>query len=280
MFTHAVRAANSFTFPYVGLRRRRNGEVYSTMGAFVILNQDGWALTSAHLVQEIFSVEHEKSGEGDGPTDLAVTSHAEIWAIPGFAESKPAVTEVIVRPIADAALVRLQPFDAALLPEAPVLRDPATDPVEAGASVVRVGYPFHNVNAAWDDAAEEFQLTPDAFPVPSFALDGIVARFHRMASDDGAATATFIETSTPGLRGQSGGPLLDVQGRLCGIQSHTTHLDLGFDARYVSGDTTVSERQFLNVGAATHVADVRAMLEEAGVRYRTSAAGHWWSPRP
>lgn len=38
----------------------------------------------------------------------------------------------------------------------------------------------------------------------------------------------FIETSTPRLRGQSGGPIFDVNGAIWAIQSQTHHLKLGF----------------------------------------------------
>jgi S1-C subfamily serine protease len=104
--------------------------------------------------------------------------------------------------------------------------------------------------------------------VPRFVLDGIVARFNRRFSDDGSGSAVFIETSSPGLRGPSGGPLIDVEGRLCGVQSHTAHVDLGFDAQYTTDDGLVTVRQFLNVGAASHVDEVRSMLEAAEVEYR------------
>jgi Trypsin-like peptidase domain len=267
VFTQAVRAASQFTFPYVGLRRRRCNDVYSTMGAFVVLNAQGWALTSSHLVNEILAAEREAKTATECPGDQVCTDHVEIWAVPGFAETRPRLAEATVRPLADLALVRLEPFDAAAIMEFPVLRDVRGVPIEQGMSVCRLGYPFHDIAAEWNAERHEFALGPEAFPVPSFALDGIVARFHRVSSEDGTEAATFIETSTPGLRGQSGGPLLDVTGRVCGIQSHTTHLDLGFDARFRAGETLVTERQFLNVGAATHVSDVISLLDEAGVSY-------------
>ena len=271
MFTRAVRTASEFTFPYVGLRRRRCGQVYSSIGAFVVLNAEGWALTSAHVVEEIMAAEKAVAGEtpdGAGVPPDSCSDHAEIWALPSFSETPPHLAEAIVRPLADLALVRLEPFDAAPIAGFPVLRDPGKHPIEQGMSVCRLGYPFHDISADWNDAAHEFKLPPNAFPVPSFALDGVVARFHRVSAGDGSGDATFVETSTPGLRGQSGGPLFDVRGRVCGIQSHTTHLDLGFDARYGLGDQTVTERQFLNVGAATHIADVLALLDEAKVQHR------------
>jgi hypothetical protein len=43
---------------------------------------------------------------------------------------------------------------------------------------------------------------------------------------------------------------------------------LGFDARFSAGDGVACERQFLNVGESTHVADVIALLDEVGVRYQ------------
>ena len=135
-------------------------------------------------------------------------------------------------------------------------------------SVCRLGFPFYDVPARYNEERDEFVLDDRAFPVPRFALDGIVARFNRRIAEDGVSSALYIETSTPGLRGQSGGPLLDTSGRVCGVQSHTTHVDLGFDAQYATQDGVVTERQFLNVGAATHVDEVRALLDSADVKYQ------------
>jgi S1-C subfamily serine protease len=270
MFMRAARRASEFTCPFVGLRRRGEGHVYSTIGAFVVLNAEGWALTSAHLVNEILAVEREARGEARtvDETEPPCTDHAEIWAVPGFSSVRPHLAEVVVRPLADLALIRLEPFDAQPVSTYPTLRDSGEHPILQGTSVCRLGYPFHNIAVDWDDSVGEFRLPTQAFPVPSFALDGVVARFRRLTAEDGVSTATFIETSTPGLRGQSGGPLLDVEGRLCGIQSHTVHLDLGFDAQFAVCDQVVTERQFLNVGAATHVADVVSLLDETDVGYK------------
>jgi Trypsin-like peptidase domain len=281
MFAQAIRSASRFTFPYVGLRRRAQGDIYSTIGAFLVVNSDGWALTSAHIIEEILSAEKE-ADEGSGSAARgagehasasaddrdACAEHVEIWAVPRFEAMRPRVSQALVRPIADVAVVKLEPFDGDAMTEYPVFRDAGSDPIVQGMSVCRLGYPFHDVRASWDEERNEFSLPPGSFPVPSFALDGIVSRFHRMAAEDNTGEATFIATSTPGLRGQSGGPLLDTAGRVCGLQSHTTHLDLGFDAQFSAGGRVVAERQFLNVGAAAHVNDVRALLDEAGAGYR------------
>jgi hypothetical protein len=269
MFTHAIDVATKFTNPFVGLRRRANGEVFTTMGAFIAVNSEGWVLTSGHIVEEIVARKNGADGSARRDEgDERVIAHSEVWAVPGFMAMPPRLVEVHVNHVADLGLCRIEPFDAEAISSYPVFRDVAFAPIEQGMSVCRLGFPFCDVPATYHEDRDEFALDDRAFPVPRFALDGIVARFNRRVTEDGAASALFIETSTPGLRGQSGGPLLDTTGRVCGIQSHTSHVDLGFDAQYSCDGGTVTERQFLNVGAATHVDEVRALLDSAGVGYR------------
>lgn len=268
MFTHAIAAATKFTNPYVGLRRRASGEVFSTMGAFVVVNRDGWILTAGHVVDEIVARVQETEAEASTESDPGrVVAATELWAVPGFVATKPHVVEAHVNRVADLGICRLEPFDGDAVAAYPVFRDGGQSPIEQGMSVCRLGFPFCDVPASYSDERREFQLGDRAFPVPRFALDGIVARFNRRFGEDGSVSALFIETSSPGLRGQSGGPLLDTSGRICGVQSHTSHVDLGFDAQYSTDGGVVTERQFLNVGAAAHVDEVRAMLDSAGVAY-------------
>lgn len=235
----------------------------------MIVNSEGWALTAGHVVggaveardQVVARRASEPAATGSSP----VVHHAEIWALPDFERLKPQASEAIVDPLSDLALVKLSPLDPSLLAALPCFRTPS-EQIVPGLSVCRLGFPFYAVASGYDAAGDRFELEPNAFPVPRFALDGIVSRFRNQVAEDGRA-AKFIETSTPGLRGQSGGPLLDVQGRVCGVQSHTVHLDLGFDARYERDGRPIVERQFLNVGAATHVENVMTFLNEQGIVY-------------
>lgn len=272
MFSEAVRIASGFTYPYVGLRRRADGQVFTILAAFIVVNPEGWIVTSAHLIEELLAagkaVEGSESEAGASPDSRIVLS-SEMWAIPDFATTRPRLVAGRVNKAADIATGRLEPFDQRAVAAFPVFRDTAQSPLEQGASVCRLGFPFHTVHAEYDAAHNGFQVAPNAFPIPRFALDGIVARFNRRRTADGSS-ALFVETSTPGLRGQSGGPLLDTQGRVCGVQSQTAHVDLGFDASYENAaQEKITERQFLNVGLASHVDEVRALLDLDGVEYAT-----------
>lgn len=271
MFAEAVRIASGFTFPYIGLRKRADGSVFTIVAAFVVVNPDGWIVTSAHVIEEVLASQRSTEGtRGDSDHPGRVVQRSEVWAVPGFEESRPGLAGGRVNRAADIAVGRLTAFDPGSVSEFPVLRDSASSPLRQGESVCRYGFPFHTVNAGYDESTGEFSVGRGAFPVPAFALDGIVARFNHRAASDGSS-ALFVETSTPGLRGQSGGPLMDVAGRLCGIQSQTAHLDLGFDAPYAGADgSPVTERQFLNVGLASHVDEVRALLDAEGAPYRSA----------
>jgi len=270
MFVDAVRTAAAFTYPYVGLRRRANGEVFTNVGSFIVINPQGWIVTSGHIVDDIVASDqrvNSQAGPGAPPADANITNHQELWALPGFSETRPVLVQARVNRAADIAVGRLEPFDPNAVAAFPVLRDIEVEPIQQGMSVCRIGYPFHDVPATFNDTSGTFEVPSGAFPFPRFVLDGIVARFSRHVAEEGAA-AMFIETSTPGLRGQSGGPLIDVRGRVCGVQSQTAHLDLGFDARYRDASAElVTERQFLNVGAATHVNEVRELLDTEGAGY-------------
>lgn len=266
MFAHAVQTAARFTHPYLGLRRSAQG-VSAVVAGFVVLNDAGWIVTSAHLIDEIAAREADVLAAVEAATDPAAVAHTELWAVPGFVETRPRVTQAFLNRAADIAVARLEPCSPMAHDVLPRLRDTVAEPIEQGESVCRLGFPFHGIAAGFDEALGQFDVPADNFPVPRFALDGIVSRFNRRTAPDGTS-AVFIETSTPGLRGQSGGPLLDRQGRICGIQSHTSHLDLGFDAAYTASDgSQVVERQFLNVGAASHVDEVRALLDVHGIGY-------------
>jgi hypothetical protein len=277
VFETALDIANRYTFPFVGLTLRAPGVLDSTLAAFVALGRGGWVLTAGHVVDRLLTARRQSGTDiqagattevGDaldpGPSASDILRHSEIWALPGFERTRPRLAEARVDRLRDLALVRLEPADAASASPAPVFRDAGVHPIRPGLGVCRLGFPFYEVKAEFDEEADSFRIAPKAFPVPRFALDGMVSRFRERSAGDGR-TATFIETSAPGLRGQSGGPLLDVQGRICGIQSHTVHLDLGFDARFERAGEEVVERQFLNVGAAIHVAEVAAFLDEHGV---------------
>jgi hypothetical protein len=89
-------------------------------------------------------------------------------------------------------------------------------------------------------------------------------------SADGLYDIKFLETSTPGLRGQSGGPIFDTEGRIWAIQSQTRHLPLGFSPKIKSGNKEIEENQFLNVAWGAHVETILKFLDHHSIKYTVS----------
>ena len=79
-----------------------------------------------------------------------------------------------------------------------------------------------------------------------------------------------LETSSPGLRGQSGGPIFNTCGRLWGIQTATAHLPLGFEPEFMEHGKMRRQQQFLNVGRGVHGETIQGLLNEIGVKFELS----------
>ena len=102
---------------------------------------------------------------------------------------------------------------------------------------------------------------------PRFPLEGMITR--HLADNQGI---WGIEMSTPGLKGQSGGPLFDDKGIVYGMQSSTKHLHLGFDIEglpvMIDGKMTgVSNHPFLHVGQCIGAEVIKAFLAEKGITF-------------
>lgn len=141
--------------------------------------------------------------------------------------------------------------------------------LKQGKSLCRLGYPFPEfTNFQYDQQADEISWTNTGITgTPRFPIDGMLTR-HLV--DEG--TLFGVELSTPGLRGQSGGPLFDRNGLVCGMQSKTNALHLGFDMmdaeHNVNGKTIkVNNQPFLHVGHCIHVDIIKSFLAQNGIKF-------------
>jgi hypothetical protein len=149
----------------------------------------------------------------------------------------------------------------------PVLKNPAVG-IEPGRSLCRLGYAFTKVKATFDESAGAFRVQGE---VPFFPLEGMFTRIVDAGrTPDGKFGIRFIETSSPGLRGQSGGPLFDVDGRVWGIQSRTAHIALGFNPEAEIAGVKTQVPQFINLGLAVHAGTLIEILDDAGIAHEVS----------
>ena len=159
------------------------------------------------------------------------------------------------------ALIHFRTFTRLLCNSFPVFAANGSD-LKQGKFLCRLGFPFAEFsNFAYDGAADRIQWTTTGrMDTPRFPVEGMVTRY----LVDNTGQMVGFELSTPGLRGQSGGPAFDAEGRVWGMQASTAHLDLDFDINQEvirnGAKKRVSDSAFLHVGHCIHVNALKSFM--------------------
>ncbi len=282
----AYSVVRNFIRPVAISTRLENEKVDCGLATFIVVNRDGWIVTAAHVFgamqasqvhaqeraayhQRVAAINADQTLTGKQRHRQLDTlkqnpnwiTHQSLW----WYQNGVTATNIQVDPLADVAIARLVNFDTASIPTFPVFKLPNTDP-PLGGSLCRMGFAFAEVAATFNQATGNFEMQSQV-QAPIFPNDGIHTRIALALDQPTGRTAKFIETSTPGLRGQSGGPLFDVRGEVWGIQSRTNFLELGFSPKKKDGGKEITEHQFLNVGLAAHVQHAIDLFNAHGVQY-------------
>ncbi len=290
MFAAAFRLASQYTYPVITSRHYYGGTTECGCAAFVVLNEDGWIVTAAHLLAARDQLERSaleiarffagiEEIQRDGKLSDAekerrifrlkanprwVTRLAYWWGRDGV-EAK----DVRLLTEADLAVARLEPFDPGMFRSFPVLKEPSQLPV--GTSLCKLGYPFNRIGSSYDERSGEFHLSTGPLPMQGYPTEGIYTRtIPAGKTADGRYDVKFLETSSPGLVGQSGGPLFDNRGVIWGVQSRTDVWPLGIHARGDAKKKALSEVLSLNLGVAVHPEVLIPYLRDNGIRFRMS----------
>lgn len=260
------------------------------LGSFIILNDEGWILTAAHLLKAILASSKHKNEIAEfeskcreiqekreltakqmrrmlqrmKPNPDWITNHSFWWGKDGVR-----IDEFKVSPEKDLATGQLKPFDPLSIKLYPTIKNPSS--LRQGTSLCRLGFPLYEINSSFDEQTGNFSIDNSIFPVPRFPIEGIFTRnVVTGKSQDGKLEIKFLETSSPGLRGQSGGPIFDTRGTVWAIQSSTQHFPLGFSPKVKKDGKEVEENQFLNVGWGAHPEMIVSFLQDNGIAFKLS----------
>lgn len=291
MFAAACTQARSFTLPVIISTRYFDGTVECGCGAFVVLNNEGWIMTVAHIWQSFFAYQNHAKEIADYKAKLQaieqdqkldgkhkrkkithlnsdpkwITNHSFWWGVDGVQ-----IKDVKLLQEGDLVIGRLEPFDQKLVTTYPVLKNPSTN-FSNGTSLCRLGFPFHEIKASFDDSKNAFILASGSLPLPLFPIEGIFTRNVAAGkSKDGKYVIKLLETSSPGLRGQSGGPIYDAKGSIWALQSRTMHYPLGFSPKVIKNGKEIEENQFINVGWGVHIELIVSFLRDHGIKFQLS----------
>jgi hypothetical protein len=287
MFSKSYEIARQYTKPVIISSRTLDKKVDCGGGAFVILNNEGWIITVAHLFetnlkrqndqpliakyeQDVKEIEEDPKLKSHTKTKKISKLHKDIkwitidsywWGGDGIH-----LSDVKIFPEIDLAVGRLDPFSPDIAIKYPKIKNP--DELNPGTSLCKLGFPFHQITGTFDEQKSTFVLSPGALPLPLFPIEGILTRFRMNGkTSDGKYDKQFIETSSPGLRGQSGGAIFDTNATVWGIQSYTDHLPLGFSPKILKNGKEIEENQFINVGCGVHPNTIVQVLTDHGIKF-------------
>jgi hypothetical protein len=282
MFGDACEKAMRFTRPVITSTRLYDGTVQCSCGAFIVLNDEGWILTAGHMfdsfkafqdtAEKIKDIEEQNSRGGDRRPKVKIdptwiTNHSFWW---GWDNVR--LCDVFVDRRVDIGVGRLEPFNKKWISGYPVLKDPAN--MRPGTSLCKLGFPFTKINATFDQKANSFRLADGTLPLPLFPIEGMHTRnIAQGKSADGMFDALYVETSSPGIRGQSGGPIFDKDCNICGIQLKTNHMPLDFKAEANTDGKKVTEYQFINLGVGLHAKTIVDILRSRNIEFEMEGSG-------
>lgn len=290
MFVNAIERAGKFTRPiHTILRYFGSTEVHAGAATLFFVNADGWALTCRHVAQQLAGADQIRQRyQAFKAARDALTSkerrrlERDLERTHGFGKGQlvelkimfvgcavgPLSVAVTPHPRLDIALLKFSNFTALGCTTFPIFGHNGGE-VKQGKFLCRLGFPFPEfTNFAYDPATETIAWTPTGRQqTPQFPIEAMVTR-HLI---DSAGAVWGFELSRPGLRGQSGGPAFDTEGRVWGMQFATSHLDLNFDVDLEvvrdGNKTRVRESAFLHVGHCIHVDALKAFMRENNVSF-------------
>lgn len=287
MFRDACAIARDFTLPVILCRKDMTGKCSTTIGSFVVINEKGWIVTAGHIVMQHGKMyleaqaarEWEREYEAikqdstinakeksrrlsklTRPAKNSTDRCVGVWANwPG----KPMLVESSHIEAADIGIGRLEPFDPNWIKRYPVFKDPSKD-FEPGISLCKMGFPFHSVSTNYNAAKNVFELPPGTFPAPFFPIEGIFTRVAQIVvpgAPPSPIPLLWVETSSPGLKGQSGGPTFDSRGTVYAIQCKTSPYPLDFDG---------VPNQYLHAGLGVHPETIFGLFNKFKIDYKVS----------
>jgi hypothetical protein len=292
MFVKAIEKAKKYTRPIHTITKSyKSNDILPGAATLFFVNDKGYAITCKHVIELLVQSENInknyssfKSERDKLPQDVKLKKNIKGLMLKYTIDDKTTiqlkntfmncVDEMSgftwhVHPTYDLAILKFNDFGKLMCNEFAVFKKDSNE-IQQGKFLCRLGFPFPEfTNYTYNDQIDEIEWTKTGVNAsPIFPIEGMVTRF----LGDGKGGKYGLELSIPGLRGQSGGPLFDTDGIVCGMQSRTKHLHLGFDLEnheiITKGQRKkVSDYSFIHLGECIHADVIKDFLRQHKVDF-------------
>ena len=282
MYKKAIKENSRYLLPFIeGIKYYGSDEIEHGLGTMMVLNEKGDILTCKHIASEFIENDRLSLQYKNIIEDLSKMSKEEVEKKYNLKYDTPVLTninlpfningevsiEIKFHKYLDLAIIRFSGVNIKC-DNYPVFSK--TKPLQ-GQSLCKLGYAFPEYSYFEYSNSEHKIVLKNKIEAhfPLFPMDGIVTR--HMVDETG--NVSMFETSTPGLRGQSGGPVFSPEGIVYGLQSMTKHIDLNFDVnasvRRGPNEKKVTFTPFINLGVEISSDKILEFLDENGVEYKS-----------
>ena len=283
MYKKAIKDNSKYLLPFIeGIKYYSSNEIEHALGTMMILNKNGDILTCKHIAKDFIENDILSKRYKDFLKEYNSSNNKEsVEKKYGFKGNSVVLTninlpfniqgqigiEIKFHKYLDLAVIRFKNVNFEC-DKYPVFSKKLP---EQGQSLCKLGYAFPEYSYFEYSKKENNIILKKEMTshFPLFPMDGIMTRL--IADEEG--NISMFETSTPGLRGQSGGPIFSPEGVVYGIQSMTRHLDLNFDVN-TTVKRGVSKKKvlytpFINLGVGISSVEIIAFLNENNIEYNS-----------
>ncbi|XMB71699.1 hypothetical protein RJI07_06195 [Mycoplasmatota bacterium WC30] len=285
MFVNQIKNAIKYTKQLRTITRKFNSKkVNKGVATLIAVNDEGWLITCKHVALNIVTADKlhgkylkYKNDCASGQYDISQLNKKYGYKESSICQLKNQFFNVFTGKASgfnvhfhdtlDIALIKIDGDIKMLCSNYPVF---SSKNVESGQYLCKLGFPFAEFTCIeYDSAKDDIGFTETGtVQSPYFPLDGMVTR--RIA-DKGKIIG--FEMSTPGIKGQSGGPIFDRDNIIWGMQYQTRHLDLDFKMikkiDRPEGVESSEEYAFMNVGLGISSVELINFMNKFNVKHHS-----------
>ena len=277
MFKKAIKDSSNYTKELIcGFKKYKGNDIDISVSSMIQINEDGWFLTCKHVCENLKcsldvinnknnidnilkeSKRNKKILKENGIEDNYIVASDIVFP---FEINGKIKIDIFTHESLDIGLIHINNIKIRL-DNYPVFKKELP---EVGTSVCKLGYAFNNGNPFSYDKENNKVLKTNKITKTLFPYEGIVTRIINLDINNSFYEKALVETSTAGIKGQSGGPIFDEDNKIVAIQSMNVTMPL--DTVGIYNNERIP--QFINLGLGVSSVEIIKFLDKYNVKYKS-----------